>query len=62
MGETAVTNKWILEEEKPANVWNAKKCKWTKPNTQIGYKAMTCHEMFSEMQEEKNDAPDLEVV
>ena len=59
VGEAAVANKRKLEEEKPANVWNAKKRKWTKPNTQIGYKAMTCREMFSDMQEEKNDTPDF---
>eukprot|EP00794_Sanderia_malayensis_P015578 gene15578-17152_t len=43
-----------LEEEKPADVWNAKKRKWTKPSSQIRYKAMTAREMFSDMKEDKS--------
>ena len=53
MGEAAVANKWKLDAEKPADVWNAKKCKWTKPSSQIGYKAMTARELFSDMKEDK---------
>ena len=42
VGEVAVVNKRKLEAEKPADVWNAKKRKWTKPpSNQSGYRAMT---------------------
>ena len=59
VGEGAVANKRKLEAEKPADVWNAKKLKWTKPNSQIGYKAMTALELFSDMKQEKCDSPDF---
>ena len=36
-----------------------KKRKWTKPSTQIGYKAMTARELFSDMKEEKRDSLDF---
>ena len=42
----AVSNKRKLEESKPADVWNAKKRKWAKPSSQIGYKALTVREIF----------------
>ena len=48
----AVSNKRKLEENKPADVWNAKKNKWTKPGSQIGYKSLTVREMFSDMKGE----------
>ena len=41
---TAVANKQKLEEEKPDGVWNPKKRKWTKPASQIGYKAFNSTE------------------
>ena len=37
VGEAAVANKRKLEAEKPGDVWNAKKRKWTKISSQIGY-------------------------
>ena len=37
----AVANKRLLEEEKPDDVWNPKKRKWTKSASQTGYKALT---------------------
>ena len=48
----AVSNKRKLEESKPADVWNAKKRKWTKPSSQIGYKALTVREIFVDMKDE----------
>ena len=58
MGEaTNERNKRKLEAEKPADVWNAKKCKWTKPSSQTGYKAMTARELLSDMKKEKCDSP-----
>ena len=42
----ALSNKRKLEESKPADLWNAKKRKWTKPSSQIGYKAVTVREIF----------------
>ena len=51
--EVAVANKWKLEAEKPADVWNAKERKQTKPSSQIGYKAMTARKLFSDMKKEK---------
>ena len=53
VGEVAVANKRKLEAEKPADVWNAKKRKQTKPSNQIGYKAMTARKLFSDMKKEK---------
>ena len=57
--EAAVANKQKLEAKKPADVWNAKKRKWTKPSSQIGYKEMTVRTLFSDMKEEKRDSPDF---
>ena len=48
----AVSNKRKLEESKPADVWNAKKRKWTKPSSQIGYKALTVRGIFVDMKDE----------
>ena len=48
----AVSNKRKLEESKPADVWNAKKRKWTKPSSQIGYKALTVREIFVDIKDE----------
>ena len=59
MGEAAVANKRKLDGEKPADVWNAKKRKWTEPSSQIGYKAITARELFSDMKEEKCGGPDF---
>ena len=59
VGEADVANKRKLEAEKPADVWNAKKRKWTKPSSQIGYKEMTVRKLFSDMKEEKCDSPDF---
>ena len=39
----AVASKRKLQEEKPDDVWNPKKQKWTKPASQIGYKAFTVY-------------------
>ena len=59
VGEAAVANKRKLEAEKAADVWNAKKRKWTKPSSQTGYKAMTARELFSDMKQEKYGSPDF---
>ena len=59
VGEVAVANKRKLEAEKPADVWKAKKRKWTKSSNQIGYRAMTARELFSDMKEEKYDSQKL---
>lgn len=45
----AVANKRKLEEEKPDDVWNSQKRKWTKPTSQIGYGSLTAQEMFTDM-------------
>ena len=58
VGEAAVANK-RKQAEKPVDVWNAKKRKCTKTSGQIGYKAKTVREMFSDMKEEKHDSPDF---
>ena len=47
----AVSNKRKLEESKPANVWDAKRRKWIKPSSQIGYKALTVREIFADMKD-----------
>lgn len=47
-----------LEQEKPKDVYNEKKRKWTKPSSQIGYKAKTVREMFPDMKDEKSDTAD----
>ena len=44
-----VANKRKLEEEKPDDVWNSQKRKWTKPTSQIGYGSLTAQEMFTDM-------------
>ena len=54
----AVSNKRKLEESKPADVWNAKKRKWTKPSSQIGYKALTVREIFVDMKDEVSTSSD----
>ena len=54
----AVSNKRKLEESKPADVWNAKNRKWTKPSSQIGYKALTVHEIFAELKDEVSTSSD----
>ena len=41
-----VANKRKLEEEKPDDAWNSKKRKWTKPASQIEYKALIVRKMF----------------
>ena len=58
VGEAAVAKR-KLDTEKPADVWNAKKREWTKPSSQIGYKAITAQALFSDMKEEKCDSPDF---
>ena len=50
----AVANLWRLEAEKPDEVWNPKKRKWTKPTSQTGYKTLKVREMFIEMKDEVN--------
>ena len=55
---TAVSNKRKLEESKPADVWNAKKRKWTKPSSQIGYKALTVCEIFVDVKDEVSTSSD----
>ena len=57
--EAAVANKQKLEAKKPADVWNAKKRKWTKPSSQTGYKAMAAQELFYDMKKQKCDTPDF---
>ena len=57
--EAAVAIKRELKAEKPADVWNAKKRKWTKWSSQIGYKLMIARELFSEVKEETCDSPDF---
>ena len=52
----AVANKWKLVEEKPDDVWNPKKRRWTKPASQVGYKALTVWEMFTDMKDEVNES------
>ena len=54
----AVSNKRKLEESKPADVWNAKKRKWTKPSSQIGYKALTVCEIFVDVKDEVSTSSD----
>ena len=36
----ALANKRKFEEEKPDDVWNTEKRKWTKQASQIGYKTL----------------------
>ena len=55
----ALNNKRKLHENKPADVWNAKKSRWTQPASQIGYKALTVREVFIDMKEEKSDSSDF---
>ena len=55
---TAVSNKRKLEESKPADVWNAKKRKWTKPSSRIGYKALTVREIFVDMKDKVSTGSD----
>ena len=59
VAEAAVANKRKLEEERPDNVYNEKRRKWTQPGTQVGYKALTARQMFPDMKNEKNDTPDF---
>ena len=55
----AVANKQKLEEEKPDGVWNPKKRKWTKPASQIGYKALTVRNMFTDTKDEVSKTSDF---
>lgn len=59
VAEKAVSNKRKLEQDKPKSVWNEKKRRWTQPNTQVGYKARTVREVFTDMTNEKNDTEDF---
>ena len=43
-----------LQEVKPDDVWNPEKRKWTKPSSQIGYKAVRVQEMFTDMKDKGN--------
>ena len=54
----AVSNERKLEESKPADVWNAKNRKLTKPPRQIGYKALTVREIFVNMKDEVSTSSD----
>ena len=56
VGIEAVANKRKLEEEKPDDVWNPKKWRWTKPASQVGYKALTVREMFTDMKDEVSES------
>ena len=38
-----------LEEEKPDDVWNPEKRKWTKPASRIEYRALRVQEMFTDV-------------
>ena len=55
----AVSNKRKLEESKPADVWNAKKRKWTTPYGQICYKSLTVRKIFVGMKDEVSTSSDM---
>ena len=56
----AVSNKRKLEESKPADVWNAKKRKWTTPYNQICYKSLTVRKIFVGMKDEVSTSSDMD--
>ena len=59
LGGKVVANKQKLKVEKPADTWNQKKRKWTKLPSQMGYKALTVHEIFSDIKDVANESPDF---
>ena len=57
----AASNKRKLEESKSVDVWNAKKRKWTKSYSQIGYKALTVRETFVDMEDKISFSSDYKI-
>ena len=56
VGEAVVANKQKTWSQKACQFINAIKCKWTKPSSQIGYKALTAQELFSDRKEKNCDS------
>ena len=59
VAKAAIENRKKIADNPASKKWDDKKRKWTNPHSQIGFKAMTVRELFSDIKDEPNDSKDF---